>query len=220
MFDWLKRKPQRNWNDVRELLFGDVPLETWAASSGSGEPWGSFAQAQQSLARGDRATAVQELQKIVSMPGLESRHYLEAWHALRANGIAPAADEAKHLLGVVVDVHLDSGLDTLAAYEDHAARYLNFSGAGVIWERPDDRLDAAIDRLLDGGRFILDNIGPWEGDRPPAPRKGNVRISLLTPRGLHFGEGGMDVFIRDPLAAPTFQAATLLMQALTSLPQQ
>jgi hypothetical protein len=40
---------------------------------------------------------------------------------------------------------------------------------------------------------------------------------LLTPSGLHFGEGPMDVLARDALGGPLVAAATVLMRGLTSL---
>ena len=40
------------------------------------------------------------------------------------------------------------GLDTLAAYEDLSARYLNFSGAAVIWDHPDNSLDSETRGLM------------------------------------------------------------------------
>lgn len=39
--------------------------------------------------------------------------------------------------GVVLDVPVDGALDTLAAYADGTARYINHSGKAIIWESPD-----------------------------------------------------------------------------------
>lgn len=81
------------------------------------------------------------------------------------------------------------GLDLLAAYQGHHARYYNFSGRGVVWERPDDRLDAVIDEVLAAGASIVEHIGPCEGERPEPPAGGDARLSMLTPGGLYFGQG-------------------------------
>jgi len=43
---------------------------------------------------------------------------------------------------------MSKGTDTLAAYEDGSARYLNFIGAAIIWEHPDTSLRAEIDDVL------------------------------------------------------------------------
>lgn len=154
------------------------------------------------------------------MPDLESRHYLQAWHFLRELGEQPSAVEAKQLYGVVVEVGMDEGLDIVAAYADHTARYFNYSGAAIIWERPDDSLDADVDALLGAGRIVAAQIGPWEGARPDAPDNGQVRISMLVPSGLHFGEAPFEILSRDPMGGPVISAAMRLMQGLISKSDQ
>jgi hypothetical protein len=216
MFGWLKKKPAPPafpLAELRETLFGDQPLQAWGGKGIDAEPWNHFASAAASVRSGDQAGAREALNRVLALPGLESRHYLQAWDALRALGVAPPADEAKHLYGVVLDVPVDKGLDTLAAYEDHRARYLNFSGAPIIWDAPGGVMDAPIDALLAAGRTLVQQIGPWEGARPPLPR-GVARMSLLTPSGLHFGQAPFQAFTGDPMAAPLVHAATALMQAL------
>src|SRR4051794_629643 len=128
MFGWLKRKaPAPPGSALREVLFGDVPLGDWAAASAE-EPWASFRAAAEALARSDPAGARGALESVLAQTGLESRHYLQAWSGLRAIGIAPPDAEAKRVYGVVLDVPVSGGLDTLAAYEDRSARYLNHAG--------------------------------------------------------------------------------------------
>jgi hypothetical protein len=131
----------------------------------------------------------------------------------RFSGWAAPVD-AKQVLGVVVEVGLEGGLDLLAAYADHTARYYNYSGAGVVWEHADASLDAQIDVLLACGQTISDVIGPWEGERPAPPPTGEVRINLLTASGLNFGQAPFEVLSRDSLAGPALAAATALMQSL------
>jgi hypothetical protein len=212
MLNWLRRKPASGGeHPLRETLFGDVPLAVWAGTSAT-EPWRSFAQVS-ALASQDRDAAIRGLEEILARPGLESRHYLEAWTSLTSVGVRPPAGEAKHLYGVVLDLPVRGGLDTLAAYEDLSARYLNFSGAAIIWEHPDSSLDDLIRALIGAGGDLLAKIGPWEGPRPPLPQ-GQARISLLTPSGLHFGQADPSLLSRDAMAAPVLQAATALMQAL------
>lgn len=200
--------------DMRELLFGDVPVAAWAAS-GAGEPWAYFRNAAEELARGDRRSAEDDLMAVVTMPGLESRHYAQAWNVLRELGVVPRADEAQRVYGVVLDVPMEGGRDTLAAYEDGSARYLNYSGRAIVWDAPgrDIEVDARIGALLQSGRALATMIGPWVGARPPLGA-GNARISLLTPSGLHFGEGPFGALTQDPMAGPVFRAGAALMRAL------
>lgn len=202
---------------IRDVLFGDLPFSQWPNESATGvddEPWLSFIHARDQMNSGDEESSKQTLRRILGMPDLESRHYLQAWHFLRELGESPSDDEAKRLYGVVVEVNLDEGLDIVAAYADHTARYFNYSGAAVVWERADESLDLAIDSLLDAGRVVADKIGPWEGARPAAPPTGQVRISMLVPSGLHFGQGPLDALSGDPLGGPVIAAAMQLMQGL------
>jgi hypothetical protein len=163
--------------------------------------------------------AVSHLRRIVDMPDLETRHYLQAWHSLRILKVQPPPEKNKQLLGVVVEVQVESGVDYLAAYADRFARYFNYSGAGIVWDHPDNSLDGEIDALFEIGRHILNAIGPWEKPRPPAPGRGEARINLLAPSGLHFGQGRFDVLSRDPLAGAALNAAVKLMTAMMAKTQ-
>ncbi len=145
MFDWLKKKPAAQTAGVRETLFGDMPITRWKSNLAQApcEPWISFEHARKFIESGDPQSATASLQRILEMQGLESRHYLEAYHFLRELGVSPSREDEKRVLGVVVEVGLKGGTDLVAAYADHHARYYNYSGAGVVWERANDALDAS-----------------------------------------------------------------------------
>jgi hypothetical protein len=204
--------------EIRDLLFGDLPSESWPGNDSVNqetvEPWATFVKSRNLAAAGHREAAVESLRQVLALPDLESRHYLQAWHFLRALGEGPGEHEAKHLYGVVVEVAMDEGVDIVAAYEDYSARYYNYSGAGIVWEHPNDSLNSAIDELLKTGKVVVDQIGPWEGERPPAPTAGQVRINLLVPGGLHFGQGPYEALSQDGMGGPVIGAAFGLMQAL------
>jgi hypothetical protein len=204
-------------SNIRDTMFGDLPLEAVPSDSQADaleEPWITFAAAREVLAAGRPEEAIELWRAILALPNLESLHYAQAWHFLRAQGAHPPPEIAKTILGVVVEVGMDRGLDLLAAYPDHTARYHNFSGRSVAWEHPDDSLDASIDALLAAGTRVLKAINPWPNPRRAAPLAGVVRINLLSPAGLHFGEGPMQMIAAEPLARPTFDAATILMKEL------
>ena len=204
---------------IRDTLFGDMPLESWA-SAGSEAPWSHFARAKRHLDAREKEDAVAALKQVLSTPSLEPRHYLQAWHFLRPLGISPDATESRRVLGVVVEVPVEHGLDILAAYPDHSARYFNFSGAGVVWEHPDSSLDPAIDRLITTGQTVVEQIGPWDGPRPGPPPKNHLRLSFLTPGGLCFGQGPFADLAKDPKGGDDITAATELMQALMAKSQK
>ncbi|HEX7150966.1 MAG TPA: hypothetical protein VF618_05720 [Thermoanaerobaculia bacterium] len=185
MLNWLKKKKPPEVHPLYQTLFGDLPLEPG-----------------------------QDARTMLAMPGLESRRYLQAWHALRARGAAVPPEKEKELLGVVVEVGLEQGLDAVAAYSDYSARYLNFSGAAIIWDTPEPAMNAHIDALFAAGRQIIDLIGVWDQPRPAPVERGMARINLLAPGGLYFGMGPWPEFAQDRLAAPAFTAAQRLMMAL------
>jgi hypothetical protein len=141
---WFKGKPKQI--EIRDTLFGDLPLAQWVeapANTLALQPWSSFERARQSMDSGDAEGAITVLQNILRMPNLESRHYLQAHNQLRQLGVDAPSEIAKEVLGVVVEVGMDKGLDLVAAYSDHHARYFNDSGAAVIWERANEQLDTA-----------------------------------------------------------------------------
>ena len=198
--------------ELRELLFGDVPLSRWAGT-GNEVPWSWFAEAAGYIDGGQPDLARAALVRVLDQPGLESRHYLQAWYGLRGIGVQPPPAQARRVYGVVLDVPVAGGTDTLAAYADHGCRYLNHGGGAIVWDQPDPAMDQLVDRLLRAGQTVADQIGPWDGERPPLPA-GVARLSLLCPSGLHFGQAPGDALPTDPLAGPTFAAGTELLVAL------
>jgi hypothetical protein len=203
--------------DIREVLFGDEPLEKMAsyAQGLSGEnPWAYFAAASQRQAAGDSPGAITALKKILPMRELEVRLYLQAWHGLRALGQFPPMDQAREIQGVVVEVALDRGLDIIAAYADGSARYFNYSGAAIVWDTQDADIDRLVTELLSVGQSLVEVSEPWDGPRPSAPPIGMVRINALTFGGLHFGQGSFQTVSQDGLGGLALRGAFDLMQAL------
>jgi len=136
---------------------------------------------------------------------------------LRELGDKPPQGREKEVLGVVVEIGMPKGLDLVAAYRDHRARYFNYSGAGVLWERRDDSLDGLIDELLQAGTQVAQAIGPWTKPRPPEPKNGTARINLLTPSGIHLGQGPVEALSQDAMGGPILSAAFGLMKRLVEL---
>ncbi len=152
-----------------------------------------------------------DLQRIIDDPDLESRTKALAYHLLFLKKIKP---EKKELLGVIVEVALDEGLDTLAAYADGTARYINHTGKMTVWEAADEVSTQLITDLFANSRTIVEHIGPWDKPRRPAPSKGMARISFLVSGELYFGEGPVDAIFNDPMARAAFDSATALMMNL------
>lgn len=203
--------------DIREVLFGDEPLEkigAYAQGLPDKSPWAWFAVAAQRQADGDSPGAIAALQKVLHSNGLEVRLYLQAWHCLRGFDQPPPDDLACEIQGVVVEVALERGLDIVAAYADGSARYVNYSGAAIVWDTHDADIDRVVGELLMVGQSIVDVSEPWDGPRPPAPATGIVRINGLTFGGLHLGQGSFQAISQDGLGGLALRGAFDLMQAL------
>jgi hypothetical protein len=212
-----KKKPEPpSVSPVYDVLFGDVPLERWKPADGSSAsgPWEVFAEVRAALSRKDNKRAQQLLRQLLADASLESRQHLQAWHCLRELGVQPEAAEAKQVLGVVLEVAIEQGNDTLAAYADYGARVISHSGKVIVWESRDPKVDALIDQLLNAGQRVADKIGPWTEPRCAPPANGNVRLNLLTPSGLHLGKGAFKALARDPMAGPVITTGAKLMGAL------
>ena len=223
MLNFLRRKPQVKIDPallaLRARLFAMEPLEALVsgldAESRQAPPWSLFVSAQQKAKSGQKEAAIADLQQVITAPGLERRVYLLAWHNLRALGVQPPDSQAGQVRGMVIETPVEDGLDVLAAYDDHTARYFNFSGSMILWDVPVPEINKLIDNLLASGKPILKRAQPWNKPEPGPPPPGFTRISLLTDSGLHFGQAPVKIFTRDALAGPPLQHGSALMKALT-----
>lgn len=215
-----KEKPQPSAppiTAIRDTLFGDMPISQWAQDlNATAEPWASFAQARKCLESGDQASAIPVLQAITEMRVLEPRHYLQAWHFLRQMGVNPPPNKAKLVYGVIVETSFPFGVELLAVYANFTVRYFHPNGAGYIWERPDQSLDAEVQALFQGAQAVANQIGPWEAERPGLPELHNLRLNLLTPSGNHFGYGGIKTMHTEPMGKAVLDPARQLITKLTS----
>lgn len=130
---------------------------------------------------------------------------------LRQGGTIPQKD----LLGVVIEVGMEQGLDVLAAYQDGSARYINYSGSMIVWESRTNTSDQLIQNLFRVSAEVVRQIGPWEGNRPAPPTAGGARINFLVSDGLYFGQASLAQLTSDALAGTVMEAATRLMIYLT-----
>ena len=204
---------------LRPFIFGDRNINEWpaAAKAIDGEPWRSFADARSALHAGQTEQAKALWLNIAMMPSIESRQVLQAWHFLRDIGVAPPAEDAKTAYGAVAEVSVSAGHDLLAAYADGAVRYLNFSGSAVVVEPPSTVVEGPVTELLRISGLIARAIGPWEGDELPVLPVAHSRLTILTPSGPHLGQGPDAILRSDPMASGFFDAATVLLLAVTQL---
>ena len=122
--------------------------------------------------------------------------------------------------GVVTEYHMDKGLDIVAAYADHTARYWNYSGAGIVWETQDPEIDKLIDDLLKVGQEIMKRIGAEPRENLPIPTQGKIRIFLMAYDGSSFGEGLYDQLIQDQMGGYAINASYNLMMGLMKMQEK
>ncbi|MFI5452268.1 hypothetical protein ACHMWN_08935 [Pedobacter sp. UC225_61] len=149
-----------------------------------------------------------EMLQMANDPNVDSRYRLLFWKELFADGVDPVQME---VLGVVVEVGLETGLDVVAAYQDGSCRYLNHSGKTIFYDSPNEESLKFTTDLLNKGEAVARKIGPWYKPRKEFPTQGNIRLSFLCNNGLYFGEGSLEVMYQDEMAAPIIDSALSLM---------
>jgi hypothetical protein len=191
-------------NQIYELLFcDDIDLYRGGTNSAPGVyPWEILF---------DEDPDSEKLREVFSDDSLETRPKLLAANLLAETGEAPAE---KRLMGVIVEVGLEDGLDVLAAYEDGSARYINFTGKLVVWDSVTPESETLVTRLFTAAEAVVSNIGPWDQPRRPAPGVGVIRLNFLVSDGLYFGEGPFEILQTDPMGGPVISAAVKLMSYL------
>jgi hypothetical protein len=206
-------------NPLRELLFADLPpAEARRVFARGGTATAYLVALADAAESGHRAGALAALADAPPWDR-ETRLHLQAWSLARVAGVAPVEDRAD-VLGVVIDMGLDDGLDTLAAYADGSARYLNHSGSAVVWEVPDMAVGQLVRALLAEAAIVVTMTTPLDGPRLPPPPLGHTTISVLTRGGLHVVTGPVERIAADPRGGPVITAATALLQLLVHRAQQ
>lgn len=153
------------------------------------------------------------LRALATAADTEDRVAAMAWRRLQAAGHDVPRRE---LLGVVIEVRLETGLDTLAAYRDGSVRYIHGSGHTSIVEGPVEGLLPLVRHLFAASQAVVDRIGPTDAPRRPAPGSG-VRLSFIVSDGLYFGEGPMNTLMSDGLAGPVLQTGVAILDRVTSM---
>jgi hypothetical protein len=191
-------------NKIYDLLFcDDIDLYRSTASASINEyRWKDLL---------DPSVSIDALKHLLSDADLETRVKLLASNLLRDRGII---DKSRHLYGVVVEVHMEEGLDVVAVYEDGTARYINYSGSLVVWETETAESMVLTEHLFSVSREVVGKIGPWDGDRLPPPIAGNARLSFLVSDGIYFGEAPFDALAADPMGGAVLNSAAEFMKFL------
>ncbi len=203
---------------MRETLYSTSSLEPFVSrikdETGAAFPWSNFVEANQAVKKNDKAKAISLLKQIVAADGLETRLYLQAWHSLRGLGEPVPEPLCGQIQGFIIENHMDQGLDIVAAYADHSARYWNYTGAGIVWDTRDPEIDPLIDNLFQVGQAIMKMIGLNQRENLPVPAKGNIRLFVTGFGGSCFGEGPYAQLAQDQMGGYAINAGYNLMMGL------
>ncbi len=156
----------------------------------------------------DPDAADASLRSIIDDESVETRFKLIAANLLAARGNPYGS---RRIYGVIVEVGMDEGLDVLAAYDDGTARYINYSEKLIVWDTKTAESSALVADLFSAAQSVVDQIGPWEGNRLPPPVSGNARLTFLVSDGLYFGEGPFEMLAGDPMGGAVINSAAKLM---------
>jgi hypothetical protein len=152
------------------------------------------------------------LHRIAEDKAGESRVRALAFNRLRGLG---EKVPSRLLLGTIIEVPLEHGLDTLAIFADGRIRYINQTSKIAVFEAPLAGMKDAVAAILSSSLAVVNRIGPWEKPRLPPPPKGSVRVSFLVSDGLYFGEGPFAEISRDALAGPVIRHGGELLVLVT-----
>ncbi len=201
------RKLGSNDDPIRQGLFGCQSMKVLLGRTkldGSPGPFQTISDASLLAAGGKMEEAKQRLRSILALPELETRVQLWVWSALREMGEKPEPKSGSEILGVVVEVPVQGAYDTLAAYQDGSARYLNFSGSAIFWDAPDATIKNLCLALI--GSMVSAGSRAKPRRDVSLPRSG-MHATLLTRTG--------NYVISDPVET-TVKVAGALMTHLMS----
>jgi hypothetical protein len=168
---------------IRQMLFASQSLKEQVKNSrldGTPGAFQSIADSSKLVDAGKKDEAIALLRSVLDAPRLETRIQLWVWSALRELGQEPAPKFAYEVLGAIIEFPSGGSYDTLAAYVDGSARYLNFSGAAIFWDAEDSTIKAMCQSLVDSAIPISSRAKPRLSLSLP---KGIAQVTILTRSG-------------------------------------
>jgi hypothetical protein len=192
---------------IRQMLFASQSLKEQVRQmhlDGSPGAFQTIADASKLVEAGKKVEAVARLRGVLDLPQLETRIQLWVWSALRELGQKPAPKLAFEVLGVIFEMPSGDGHDTLAAYVDGSARYLNFSGKAIFWDAQDAAIKSLCQAFVDSAIPASNRAKPRRSLSLP---KRDAQITLLTRSGLYV--------ITAPPEPVVSAGAALMMELMT-----
>lgn len=196
---------------IKNLLFADTPLVEFLRGPKAkdpdpgGGPGRLLEQAVEDMRRGRPAEARRKLKQVLSLPDVETRALLLTWNTLRELGERPPPGEAGKVRGVVMELHNEAGVGTVAAYADGSVRWIGGQGKVTILELriTDAEIGPFVRDFHKAAEPIVKRATATERHRPGEPPFEHFRVSVLTYGGIHvvelYGPGVDDQHFAGPL---------------------
>lgn len=204
--------PSANADEYKNLLFVDQRLEELVTRYNA--PTDQFVKAYQYVKVGKTDDAKKSLWQVLSDPVAEVREKLWAWRALRELGEKPPPSVANEVRGVVIEVPVDDWIDTVAAYSDSRARYLNGKSAVlIVWEAMEkNHISSLAKNLIESAKPLVGKAPIYDKHQPA--KDDVVRVSVLTYGGIYILEAKASDITSSHILSPPFDAGTQLFLAL------
>ena len=168
---------------IRQGLFANEPIKELVKRvklDGNENPFRDIADASKLANEGKKKEAIEKLRSVLQKPPLETRIELWVWSGLREFGEKPDQKSGSEVLGVVMEFPMKEGCDSLAAYADGSARYLNFSGAAIFWDTPDASIKNLCQSFIDSTISVSNKAKLRNDNSLP---KSDAQVTLLTRSG-------------------------------------
>ncbi len=156
---------------------------------------------------------VADVRKIAEDESQESRVRALAYNWLRARKESVPAGK---LLGVVFEVPIDNGLDTLAVYADGSVRYINHTAVMSIFDGTPPEIAAAGKAIVASAAAVVGSFKPSDKDRLPPPTL-EVRVTFLAADGRHVAQETWEEIGRDPKLGPIVLNGAKLLQLVVKV---
>ena len=165
-----------------------------------------------------RQPVIDALKSIADDHRVETRTRLLAFNALRRQGV----NNEQKVLGAIIEIGAEEGIEILAVYNDLRAFYINSKGRILNWgnNSPGAGINEKIQNIITISQKIIGKATAWTQPRPAPPVNGDFRITFLATDAVYLGEGKLATITADPVAAALIRKAGEIMTALNKHARQ
>ena|GEM_PF-3500122 len=167
----------------------------------------------------------QELARLFNnvLTEIEPRQRYVLCQRLNSNGFGHICrDKDDEVYGVVFQVGLESGKETLSVYPNREGWYINYTGKAIklnpLSEEQDEmKINLVIDSLFDLVVKVAPHFDALNYEHISVIDTGKLRINFLTGKGLRFTEGAMKEIGEGSPAKMIFGLGSIILRKLVDM---